>query len=225
MANKVLLIDDDRKLIALLVKFLETEGFNTKTAFDGPEGLSIATEFNPDVIVLDIMMPGFDGLELLKRLRQFSNTYVIMLTARAEEVDKVLGLSLGADDYMVKPFSPRELVARIKAAIRRMDKNVNNIHEIRASGIRLIPSSREVYVDEKKLDLTKTEFDLLEILMRNSGIVMTREKLLQEIWGYDYVGDSRAVDVAISSLRRKMGGMDFIETVHGIGYKFQKEIT
>jgi len=224
MTNKILLIDDDRKLIELLIKFMKAEGFITKTAFNGSEGLSLAAAFDPDVVVLDIMMPGLDGLELLQRLRQFSNAYVIMLTARAEEADKVLGLSLGSDDYMVKPFSPRELIARIKAAIRRLDKNVNKTTEIRAPGIRLIPGSREVYVDEKELVLTKTEFDLLQALMRNSGIVMTREKLLQEIWGYDYVGDSRAVDVAISSLRKKIGDADYIETVHGIGYKFQKEI-
>lgn len=223
MEYKILLIDDDRKLIDLLVKFMKSEGFVTRTAFNGPDGLSSAADFKPDVIVLDIMMPGFDGLELLQRMREFSNSYVIMLTARAEEADKVLGLSLGADDYMVKPFSPRELIARIKAAIRRLDDHSKDTQEIRASGIRLIPSKREVYVDGEAVALTKTEFDLLEVLIHNNGIVFSREKLLQKIWGFDYIGDSRAVDVAISSLRKKIGEHDYIETVYGVGYKFKKE--
>ena len=224
MTHRILLVDDDKKLVDLVIKFLIAEKFNTRTAFNGPDGLSAISEFNPDVIILDIMLPGFDGLELLRKLREFSNAYVIMLTARAEEVDKIIGLSMGADDYMVKPFSPRELIARVKAAIRRIESSTKTSDVIHQLDIRLIPSSREVFIKNKILDLTKTEFDLLETLMRNNGIVLTREKLLQEIWGFDYIGDSRAVDVAISSLRKKLGGVEYIETVHGVGYKFKKDI-
>lgn len=221
--HKILLIDDDKKLTVLVSKFLEAESFITQTAYNGPDGLAAAESFRPDVIILDIMMPGFDGLELLRRLRQFSNVYVIMLTARAEEVDKVIGLSMGADDYMVKPFSPRELVARVIAAIRRLAPPEKTGQRLIASGIEINPASREVFVGDKSIELTKTEFDVLEILVRDIGIVLSREKILQDIWGYDYRGDSRAVDVTISALRKKLGNPELIETVHGVGYKFIKE--
>jgi len=223
MSRKILIIDDDKKLVALIRKYIDLEGHKTKIAFDGPSGFSEIQGFQPDVIILDIMLPGFDGIELLKRLRPISNAYVIMLTAKSEETDKIVGLTLGADDYMVKPFSPRELVARVKAAIRRMqgDATIEPREELEFPLLRINISSHEVSAENANIELTKTEFDLLEFMARNEGIVMSRDKLLRRVWGFDYPGETRVVDVHIGSLRKKLGNIEYIKTVRGVGYKFE----
>jgi two-component system alkaline phosphatase synthesis response regulator PhoP len=224
VTSKVLIVDDDKKLVRLIEKYLNKEGFQTRTANDGSSGLSEVMYFNPDVIILDIMMPDIDGIEFLSRIRPESNTYVIMLTAKSELTDKIIGLGVGADDYMTKPFSPRELVARIRAAIRRLSLQQSNEKDAVFTHKRLVVNTagRTVRVDNTPIDLTKIEFDLLETLIRNANIVLSREKLIQEVWGFDYSGDTRMVDVHIGNLRKKID-MEIIETVRGIGYKFIKQ--
>ncbi len=221
MLSKILIVDDDRKLTRLIRDYLEKEGFQTRIAHDGDNGLAEVPRFKPDVIILDVMMPGIDGIEMLRRLRPESDAYVIMLTAKSEETDKVIGLRMGADDYLTKPFSPRELVARIRAAIRRLkiDEGNEKIDTLDFKDLVINSASRIVTVRNTPIDLTKTEFDLLEILARNAGIAISREKLFQELWGFDYSGDSRMLDVHIGNLRKKLG-VDIIETVRGIGYRF-----
>jgi len=170
------------------------------------------------------MLPGMDGIELLTNLRRESNVYVIMLTARSEETDKIIGLSVGADDYLTKPFSPRELIARIKAALRRI-QNINFPSETSSilvySHIRIDPSERRVWVEGQLIDLTTVEFDLLFALAQHQGMVLSREQLLEKVWGYDYFGDTRVVDVHIGHVRQKLGEDRFLETIRGVGYRFE----
>lgn len=223
MTSKILIVDDDKKLVRLVEKYLKKEGFQTRTANDGSSGLSEVMHFNPDVIILDIMMPGIDGIEFLSRIRPKSTAYVIMLTAKSDITDKIVGLGMGADDYMTKPFSPRELVARIRAAIRRLslEQSGEENEVFTYKGLVINTAGRTVTVENTPMDLTKIEFDLLETLARNANIVLSRETLIQEVWGFDYPGDTRMVDVHIGNLRKKIG-LDVIETVRGIGYKFSK---
>jgi two-component system alkaline phosphatase synthesis response regulator PhoP len=188
--------------------------------------LHAARAYKPDLVVLDIMLPGMDGIELLTRLRRESDVYVILLTARAEETEKIVGLSVGADDYVTKPFSPRELVARIKAALRRL-QNGNQSPASRAlvfQHLRIDPASRQVWVDEQPVDLTSTEFDLLFALAQHRGMVLTREQLLEKVWGYEYFGEIRVVDVHLGHVRQKLGRDDLITTVRGVGYRFTDEV-
>jgi two-component system alkaline phosphatase synthesis response regulator PhoP len=191
---------------------------------DGPAGLSAARVFKPDIIILDVMLPGMDGIELLAKLRRESNVYVIMLTARSEETDKIVGLSVGADDYLTKPFSPRELIARIKAALRRL-QNPNNSTDIAAPlifpHVRIDSSERRVWVEDRLIDLTAVEFDLLYALAQHHGMVLSRDQLLEKAWGYDYFGDTRVVDVHIGHIRQKLGNDQFIETIRAVGYRFE----
>jgi two-component system alkaline phosphatase synthesis response regulator PhoP len=170
--------------------------------------------------VLDIMLPGMDGLELLRQLRQSSNAYVIMLTAKTEEMDKVIGLSVGADDYLTKPFSPRELVARIKAALRRLEGGGAPADDALLVGaLRLEPGSRRAWMGEEELQLTMMEFNLLAALAEHAGLVLSRERLLERVWGADYYGDLRVVDVHIGHLRQKLGNAELVQTVRGVGYR------
>jgi len=224
MASRILIIDDDRKLTRLIKEYLDQEGFLTRTANGGINGLAEVPRFKPEVIILDVMMPEMDGIELLTKLRPKSDAYVIMLTAKSEETDKVIGLRVGADDYMTKPFSPRELVARIRAAIRRLriDEGDDKTDDLEFKDLAIHTASRAVTVQNHPVELTKTEFDLLEVLARNSGIVMSRENLLEKVWGFDYSGGTRMVDVHIGNLRKKIG-LDWIETIRGIGYKFDEK--
>jgi two-component system alkaline phosphatase synthesis response regulator PhoP len=221
---KILVIDDEPSILNLVTAYLRSEGFDYHTAIDGPSGLKAARVFHPDLIVLDIMLPGMDGIELLNQLRRESNVYVIMLTARTEETDKIVGLSIGADDYMTKPFSPRELMARIKAALRRMQRSAEqkDRHPLVFSHIRIDPGSRKVWVGNIEPQLTGMEFDLLYWLAAQPEIVLTREQLLERIWGTEYFGDLRVVDVHIGHLRSKIGN-DFIQTVRGVGFRFEDE--
>ena len=225
MTNATILVVDDEQPVRNTVRaYLEKEGYAVHTAADGPTALRAAQAFRPDVIILDIMLPGIDGLEVLRRIRQESSAWVIMLTARTEEMDKVLGLKMGADDYLTKPFSPRELVARVGAMLRRG----NQINEGEAAlvfgQLRIDPAARQVWVQEQHIDLTPIEFDLLYALARHKGHVLSREQLIEQVWGYDYYGDERIVDVHIGRLRKKLAGAsdtaDYIATARGVGYRF-----
>jgi two-component system alkaline phosphatase synthesis response regulator PhoP len=221
---KILLIDDEPSIHNVVTAYLKAEGYEFLSAMDGMSGLSAARTFKPDVIILDVMLPVMNGIELLANLRRESNVYVILLTARSEETDKIIGLSVGADDYLTKPFSPRELIARIKAALRRI-QNLNNPSEnssiLGFSHIRIDPSERRAWVSEQLIELTAVEFDLLVTLAQHHGMVLSREQLLEKAWGYDYFGDTRVVDVHIGHIRQKLGEDRFIETIRGVGYRFE----
>ena len=223
-AAKILVIDDEPAILNLVTAYLKAEGYEYSTATDGLTGEKAARTFKPDLIVLDVMLPGMDGIELLARLRRESDVYVIMLTARSEETDKIIGLSVGADDYLTKPFSPRELIARIKAALRRIQAGVQ-FTEVSGilvfAHIRIDPAARRVWVDEQAIDLTAVEFDLLVALAEHNGLVLSREQLLEKAWGYEYFGDTRVVDVHIGHIRQKLGNDAFIETIRGVGYRFE----
>ncbi len=220
---KILVIDDEPGILNLVTAYLRQEGFEYYTATDGPSGLKAARAFKPDLIVLDIMLPGMDGIELLTRLRRESDVYVIMLTAKAEETDKIVGLSVGADDYLTKPFSPRELVARIKAALRRLQKGSGHPDGsvLVFEHLRIDTASRKVWVDDREVELTSTEFDLLKTLAEHRGIVLSREQLLEKVWGHDYFGEIRVVDVHLGHVRQKLGEHHGIVTVRGVGYRFE----
>jgi two-component system alkaline phosphatase synthesis response regulator PhoP len=223
--TKILVIDDEQSIIDLVSAYLHKEGFLVFTAMDGPSGLKAARTYKPDLIVLDIMLPGMDGLEILTHLRRESNVYVIMLTAKGEETDRIVGLSVGADDYLTKPFSPRELVARIKAALRRLRSGSPTETEtvFVFENIRIDTGRRQVWVKDKEVDLTTTEFDLLTALAEHHGRVLSREQLLEKVWGYDYYGEIRVVDVHIGHIRQKLGTEEYVTTVRGVGYRFEDE--
>ncbi len=221
--TKILVIDDEPAILNLVTAYLRAEGYDYNTAEDGLSGLKAFKAYKPDLVILDIMLPGMDGIEVLNQIRRESeDAYVIMLTAKSEEVDKVVGLSVGADDYLTKPFSPRELMARIKAALRRLQQSPADSERkvIALPHVRIDSGSRRVWVNEQEIELTALEFDLLSILAEHHGMVLSREKLLEMAWGYDYFGDLRVVDVHIGHLRQKIGS-EFIETVRGAGYRFE----
>ncbi|MCO6451558.1 MAG: response regulator transcription factor [Caldilineales bacterium] len=225
----ILIVDDERTVRSTIQAYLEKEGYNVITATDGTQALAEAQTHHPDLVVLDIMLPKMDGLEVLRRLRQESNVYVLMLTAKAEEVDKIIGLRMGADDYLTKPFSPRELVARVEAILRRgrvpePDNETLNFHHVRID-----VGARLVWADGSAVDLTPIEYDLLQALARHRGHVLSREQLIEQVWGYDYYGDERVVDVHIGRLRKKLelsadiDTPEVIATVRGVGYRFEDE--
>lgn len=221
---KILLIDDEPSIHHVITAYLKAEGYKYQSAMDGPSGLAAARSYKPDVIVLDVMLPGMDGIELLAKLRGEPNVYVILLTARSEETDKIVGLTVGADDYLTKPFSPRELIARIKAGLRRLQNLPQADVEstiLQFPHLQIDTGSRRVWVDNRLIELTTVEFDLLVTLALNHGMVLSREQILEKVWGYDYFGDTRVVDVHISHLRQKLGNERLIETVRGVGYRFE----
>lgn len=224
---KILVIDDEPSIVNLIAAYLKPEGYEIHTAMDGPSGLKAARTFKPDLIILDIMLPGMDGLELLSRLRRESEVYVILLTAKTEETDKIIGLSVGADDYVTKPFSPRELTARVKAALRRIQGGTASRSEAAVYAfrhLRLDTGARTVSVDDGMVELTAIEFDLLSALVENRGRVLSREQLLEKVWGADYFGEQRVVDVHLGHVRQKLGREDLIVTVRGVGYRFEDEL-
>jgi two-component system alkaline phosphatase synthesis response regulator PhoP len=223
--TKILIVDDEPSIVNLVTAYLKPEGYEVYTASDGPSGLKAARTYKPDLIVLDIMLPGMDGIELLNRLRRESEVYVILLTARTEETDKVIGLAVGADDYVTKPFSPRELVARIKSALRRIRSGSGGqASEILSfAHVRIDDGARQVTVDDQAVELTAIEFDLLKALAENRGRVLSREQLLEKVWGQEYFGEMRVVDVHLGHVRLKLGNPDFIVTVRGVGYRFEDE--
>ena len=221
---KILVIDDEPSIVNLVTAYLKPEGYEVLTAMDGPSGLKTAHAFKPDLIILDIMLPGMDGIELLSRLRRDSAVYVILLTAKTEETDKIVGLSIGADDYVTKPFSPRELTARVKAALRRIQAGSGSEMSVLSfRHLHMDFGARSVKVDENSIELTAIEFDLLKALAENRGRVLSREQLLEKVWGGEYFGEMRVVDVHLGHVRQKLGRDDLIATIRGVGYRFEDE--
>ena len=221
---RILIIDDEPSIHTVVSAYLDAEGFEHLSAMDGPSGLKAARSFKPDIIILDVMLPGMDGIELLANLRRDSDVYVIMLTARTEEVDKIVGLSVGADDYLTKPFSPRELIARIKAALRRLQGATSSAEGalvLTFAHLRIDLSERRVWLGQQLIELTAIEFDLLVTLAQNQSMVLSREQLLEKVWGYEYFGDTRVVDVHIGHIRQKLGDDRLIQTIRGVGYRFE----
>ena len=224
---RILVIDDEPSIVKLVTAYLKPEGYDVQTAADGTAGLQAARAFKPDIVILDIMLPGMDGLELLQHLRRESQTYVILLTAKTEETDKIVGLSVGADDYVTKPFSPRELTARVKAALRRLQVGRGGGADTSVFAfrhLRLDAGARRVTVDDQPVELTAVEFDLLKALAENRGRVLTREQLLEKVWGGQYFGEIRVVDVHLGHIRQKLGRPELIATVRGVGYRFEDEL-
>jgi len=220
MPSTILVADDEDSIVQLAKLYLSKEGYTVHTARDGQEALEAARRLKPDLLVLDLMMPRMDGWEVTRRLRKDSVMPIIMLTARADDVDKIVGLELGADDYLPKPFNPRELVARVKAVLRRTQASAPPDAVVNAGDLQIDPSRREVRVDGRTVQLRGQEFELLLVLAQNAGRVMTREALLSKAWGYDYVGESRTVDVHVAAVREKLRGATVhIQSVRGLGYK------
>lgn len=231
MAQKILVVDDEPAVTDLLAYNLRKAGYEVLTAADGLEALDRAHRCQPDLILLDLMLPGVEGLQVCRELRKTSDVPIIMVTALGEEIDRVVGLELGADDYIPKPFSIREVLARIKAVLRRATQTEQQSFEPRKlmhgpGGLRLEPESRQVTAGETGIRLTHLEFDILQLLLENGGRVLTRERLLEQAWGYDFVGDTRAVDSAIKRLRAKLRAAnpaaDSIEAVRGVGYRMNR---
>jgi DNA-binding response OmpR family regulator len=229
MSTSILVVDDEPAVVNLLVYNLQKAHYRVLTAADGREALRVARESKPDLVLLDLMIPEVDGLDVCRELRRDSATPIIMITARGEETDRVVGLELGADDYVCKPFSVRELMARIKAVLRRghaqEDKDPGDmLHG--PGGLTLDAVRRTVTAGETPIELTRLEFDLLYCLLVNAGRVLTRERLLEQVWNYDYTGDTRAVDSAVKRLRAKLRSvsaeLDSIEAVRGVGYRLNK---
>ena len=222
---KILVIDDEQSIIDLVAAYLKKDGFDCRTAMDGRAGLKAVRSYKPDIIILDIMLPELDGLEVLSQLRRDSDAYVIMLTARSEETDKIVGLSLGADDYLTKPFSPRELMARIKAAMRRLRDGTSRPESstLHFRRIKVDTGARQVWMGQDLIELTAIEFDLLRALAENPGMVLSRDQLLEKVWGYDYYGEMRVVDVHVGHIRQKLGAEDIIATVRSVGYRFEDD--
>jgi two-component system, OmpR family, response regulator CpxR len=219
---RILLIDDDAELCGLLGEFLKREGFTVECEHEGHRGLEKALTANADLVVLDVMLPGLDGFEILRRLRQQSKVPVIMLTARGEDVDRIVGLELGADDYLPKPFNPRELAARIRAVLRRYEQPpAPSAGRVEINGVTLDPASREVLANGRRVDLTTFEFDILEMLMRSAGRVLSRDVLMENFYNRKATPFDRSIDMHISHLRKKLErGEDMIKTIRGVGYQF-----
>lgn len=226
--EKILVVDDELHIVELLKYNLEANGYKVDFSLNGKDGLNNSIEKKPDLILLDIMLPGMDGFDVCKELKKNKETQgipIIMLTAKGEEFDKILGLELGADDYITKPFSVRELIARIKAVLRRNIKEEQDEYLV-FGDLTIFLDKHEVHKKGEKVDLTLKEFELLRLLIMNKGKVLTRDFLLDKVWGYEYYGETRTVDVHIRHLRQKIEDDDsnprYVETVRGIGYKFKE---
>jgi len=224
VSDFILIIDDEQRIVDLAKLYLEKDGFTVRSANDGLVGYRQIIETLPALVILDLMLPGMDGLEICRKVRATSDVPIIMLTALSDDVDKIVGLELGADDYLTKPFNPRELLARVKAIMRRINRDAAAPVEgaVTVGNVTILPERRAVEIDGRTVDLRMKEFDLLLMLARNIGKVFTRERLLEVVWGYDFAGETRTVDVHVAHLRHKLGGMTpSIETVWGIGYKLE----
>lgn len=225
--EKVLIVDDEEHIVELLQFNLVNAGYKVITANNGLDALKKVKENKPDLLLLDLMLPGMDGLDVckeIKRDKETSKTSIIMLTAKSEELDKILGLELGADDYITKPFSIRELLARVKAVLRRSNSDEISEEIYKLGRLKVDFERHEVLINNEKVELTLKEFELLEILIKNKGKILRRETLLDKVWGYEYIGETRTVDVHIRYLRKKIEDDDknpkFIETIRGVGYRF-----
>ncbi|WP_036418344.1 response regulator transcription factor [Mycobacterium sp. 155] len=221
---RALVVDDETALAGVVASYLDREQFEVSLAYTGPDALAIAREVDPDVVVLDLGLPGIDGIEVCRRLRTFSDAYVVMLTARDTELDTIVGLSVGADDYLTKPFSPRELVARVKAMLRRPRNTAASTESARVFGpLRIDVAGRQVSIDDEQIVLTRTEFDVLAALSAHPGVVLSRHRLIETVWEPSYVGNEHLVDVHIGHLRRKLrddpAAPRYVMTVRGVGYK------
>jgi DNA-binding response OmpR family regulator len=216
----VLLVDDAPNIVELLRLYLEQAGYATIAPADGPAAIDLHRRHRPDLVVLDVMLPGLDGFEVCRAIRREADTPILMLTARSDDVDAIVGLELGADDYVTKPFNPRAVVARVKAILRRTDGTVPGGRPIEVGGLRIEPRRREVTVAGRFVELRAREFDLLVALARDPGAVQSRDTLLEDVWGTDFPGETRTVDVHVSELRKKLGPEGpTIESVRGIGYR------
>jgi two-component system alkaline phosphatase synthesis response regulator PhoP len=223
VAGKILVVEDDRSIQTIVCTYLENAGFRVVCVDDGLTALAAARDYQPDLLILDLNLPGMDGIEVAARLRQESDVYILMLTARTEEADRVAGLRIGADDYLTKPFSPRELVARVEAILRRRRDNGSASSTLVFEHIRIDPDRYEVRAGDLLLDMTHTEYNVLLELARHSGRVLTRDQLIDRVWGVGFFGNERVVDVYVGQVRRKLEqatGQSLIETVRGVGYKF-----
>jgi DNA-binding response OmpR family regulator len=223
---RAMVVEDETPLAGLLRNYLERDGFEVSVAQEGVEAVSMVREVDPDIVVLDLGLPGMDGIEVCRQIRTFSDAYVVMLTARSEEVDMLIGLSVGADDYLTKPFSPRELMARIQAMLRRPRPRGHQADstEVRSFGaLRIDVAGRDVWLDADPIQLTRTEFDVLAALSERPGMAFSRRQLIEAVWGAGWVGDENLVDVHIGHLRRKLGDdaerARFIRTLRGVGYR------
>ena len=217
--QKILIVDDDTNIAELISLYLTKEFYQVQIVEDGEQALQVFDTFQPNLVLLDLMLPGMDGYQVCRELRSRSNTPIIMLSAKGEVFDKVLGLELGADDYMIKPFDSKELVARVKAVLRRCSRQEED-KELKCDDLRLSVGRHKVYWKEEKVELTRKEFELLQYLMENKGLVMTRNQILCHVWGYDFDGETRTVDVHVRTLRQKLGEAgNLIETVRGVGYR------
>lgn len=225
MKQKILVVDDDLNICELLRLYLEKEGFETVVANDGEQAVEYAVKYSPDLILLDIMLPKLDGWQVCREVRKTLDTPIIMLTAKGETFDKILGLELGADDYVTKPFDTKEIIARIKAVLRRSnDNDKNNNQEVKFDKLKINLTNYELVVDGKQIDTPPKELELIYHLASNPNRVYTRDQLLDEVWGFDYYGDSRTVDVHVKRLREKLEDISpewSLKTVWGVGYKFE----
>ncbi|HPQ46487.1 MAG TPA: response regulator [Clostridia bacterium] len=227
MPAKILIVDDEKNIVDILRFNLQKEGFETVEAYDGKEAIEKALRAKPDIILLDVMLPVFDGFTVCRKLRERIQTPIIMLTAKEEEVDKILGLEMGADDYVTKPFSPRELIARIKSNLRRssIESRSESPDVVHAFDLEIDIARYEVSKAGRIIDLTAREFSLIKFLVQNAGKVFSRETLMEKIWDYEYFGDMRTVDVTVSRLREKLSNNmnEYILTKRGVGYYFRKD--
>lgn len=221
--ERILVVDDEASIRELVGAYLRAEGFDVDEAVDGEDALDRFRRSPPDLVVLDLRLPGIDGLDVLREIRRNSSVYVIVLTARSDETDKLIGLELGSDDYVTKPFSPRELVARVRAVLRRKREELESDQMMRFDGLTLDTQRHEVTVDDQLVELTNLEFELLAAMASAPGRVFTRRQLIERIWGWDFYGDERIVDVHVRNLRKALGdpadGPRFVGTVRGVGYK------
>ena len=224
---KVLVVDDDPNVHDIIHLYFDKQNILVVNAHDGETGVELVERELPDIVILDVMMPKMDGYETCREIRKISDIPIIMLTAKGDELDRILGLELGADDYVTKPFSPRELISRIKAIFRRLrprgQDDTPNKEKFEFLGLTIDLKRREVYVNNEKVGFRPKEFDLMVFLVKSPGIVYTREQLLEHVWGYDYIGDIRTVDVHVKKIRQKLthAGVDYVQTVWGVGYKFE----
>ncbi len=222
---RILIVDDEEHIREVLKEYAEFEGHDVSEACDGMQAVEMAKENDYDIIVMDVMMPKLDGFSACKEIRKLKNTPVLMLSARGEEYDKLFGFEIGVDDYVVKPFSPKEVMARINAIIKRSStaaEPAESAETVRFEGLEINFTSRDVYIDGEKASLTPKEYDLLFYIVRNKNIALTRNRLLEEVWGYDFFGDDRTIDTHIKMLRNNLGPYrKFIVTLRGMGYKFE----